>query len=612
MTQQPSWQFPPRNGGVEYVQDPSSQFFGDEPVAKLVREVIQNSLDASNSSLGVPVDVEFRAITLDAAEFGSDGLRKHVEACLEQAKTEKDERIKEVYRRALDRLDGGRVECLIITDTGTHGLRDGRWESLVLREGSVNKVDGTASGSFGIGKNAVFNVSDLRAVIYSTRYVELTGTVEKMQGKATLMSHTVEGAPRQHIGFYALDEMQPVLSREIPPALRLADRGTRVTILGFNPRTGDWAGEVVRATLENFFVALHQRRLFVRVFPGGNEAIEINYETMDGLFGRNTVTLADSYFYYRAIRESEPVNTIEIPSIGSLELYVLMEDKAPRRVCLVNSNGMKITDSRDQKTNPIAPRGSNLWQDYAVVAVPSKEGDEWLRKTENVSHEALSPERFVQINDRTRARAAFERSRRAIRAEIEERVATRRDEETRNLRELAHMFPDELSPDTPGNMELQPRLMTQNVQRPRAAGDEPAVEQPGDGDEPDIDHSDQQRNRNNTRNDPLPGPGQRNTATRRPPLVRPRYAQLGPNTARVAFTLPGTGTGNATVGLRPVGSEPSNEARVAVTSITPISSPGATVDVHQGSMRIEAPAGSRVILEITTAQSLDGLAIRLE
>ena len=49
MTQQPSWQFPPRNGGVEYVQDPSSQFFGDEPVAKLVREVIQNSLDASNS-----------------------------------------------------------------------------------------------------------------------------------------------------------------------------------------------------------------------------------------------------------------------------------------------------------------------------------------------------------------------------------------------------------------------------------------------------------------------------------------------------------------------------------------------------------------------------------
>ncbi len=609
MTQQPTWHFPPRNGGVEYVQDPSSQFFGDEPVAKLVREAIQNSLDAGNSSLGVPVEVEFRAITLDTAEFGGEGLRRHIEACLEQAKTEN---VKEVYSRALDRLDGGRVECLTIADTGTHGLRDGRWESLVLREGSVSKDDGTASGSFGIGKNAVFNVSDLRAVIYSTRYIDLSGTVEKMQGKATLMAHTVEDDPRQHIGFYALDEMQPVLSRDIPPALRIADRGTRVTILGFNPRTGDWAGEVVRATLENFFVALHQRQLVVRVFPGGNEAVEINYETMDGLFGQNTAALADTYFYYRAIRESEPVNTVDISNMGSLELYVLMEDKAPRRVCLVNSNGMKITDSRDQKTNPIAPRGSNLWQDYAVVVVPSKKGDEWLRKTENVSHDALSAERFVEINDRTSARTAFERARREIRTEIEERVATRRDEETRNLRELAHLFPDEFSPETPGNLELQPRLMTQNVQRPRAARDEPAEEQPGDGDEPDREQSTQQRNRRNTRETPRPGPGQENTATRRPPLVQPRYVQVGPNTARVAFTLPSSGTGNLTVGLRPVGSEPSNEARVPVTSVTPIDSPSATVDVQQGAVKIEAPSGSRVILEITTAQSLDGLAVRLE
>lgn len=606
------WQFPSRNGGVAVYQDPSSQFFGDEPVAKLVREAIQNSLDASMSSLGVPVEVEFRAISLDATDFGGESLRKHIEACHEQATIENDARIREVYRRALDRLDGGRVECLTITDTGTHGLRDGRWESLVLREGSVNKANATASGSFGIGKNAVFNVSDLRAVIYSTRYVDLTGTVEKMQGKATLMSHTVDGDPRQHIGFYAQDEIQPVLSRDIPPALRLAERGTRVTILGFNPRTGDWGGEVVRATLENFFVALHRRRLVVRVISGGNEEVEINHETMDGLFGRNAATLADSYFYYRAIRESEPVNTVEIPNIGSMELYVLMEDKAPRRICLVNSNGMKITDSRDQKTNPLAPRGSNLWQDYAVVVVPSTEGDEWLRRTENVSHDALSPERFVQINDRASARAAFEQGRREIRAEIEERVATRRDEETRNLRELAHLFPDELSPDTPGNMELHPRVMTQNVQRPRAARDEPAEEQPGDGDEPDTENSDHQRDRQNTRREPRTGPGPRNTATRRPSLVRPRYAQLGQNTARVAFTLPGSGTGSVTVGLRPVGSEPSNEARVPVTSVTPIGSPGTTADIHQGSMRIEAPAGARVILEVTTAQSLDGLAMRLE
>ena len=39
----PTWKFPSRNGGIDYVNDPSSAHFSDAPIAKLVRELIQNS-----------------------------------------------------------------------------------------------------------------------------------------------------------------------------------------------------------------------------------------------------------------------------------------------------------------------------------------------------------------------------------------------------------------------------------------------------------------------------------------------------------------------------------------------------------------------------------------
>ena len=44
------WHFPPSNGGVDFgFEDASSAHFSDDPISKLAREVIQNSLDAKES-----------------------------------------------------------------------------------------------------------------------------------------------------------------------------------------------------------------------------------------------------------------------------------------------------------------------------------------------------------------------------------------------------------------------------------------------------------------------------------------------------------------------------------------------------------------------------------
>ena len=79
-----------------------------------------------------------------------------------------------------------------------------------------------AGGNYGIGKNAVLNVSDLKTVFYGTRYIgrdsgpkgRVRGRIDKIQGKATLRAHPDPDAPDeilQHIGFYIVEGGGPLI-----------------------------------------------------------------------------------------------------------------------------------------------------------------------------------------------------------------------------------------------------------------------------------------------------------------------------------------------------------------------------------------------------------------
>ena len=103
----------------------------------------------------------------------------------------------------------------------------------------------------------MLNVSDLRTVFYSTRYIQRReGRVEKLQGKATLMDHPNpqdKSESLQHVGFYSMPHGEAVLTTQIPDFFRLDGVGTGVFIMGFNPRSNDWTREVTAAVIENFF-----------------------------------------------------------------------------------------------------------------------------------------------------------------------------------------------------------------------------------------------------------------------------------------------------------------------------------------------------------------------
>ena len=240
MSDKPTWHFPPRGWGQDVIQDSSSTHFRDDPIPKLVREVLQNSLDADDKNLTGAVEVEITESHLDTGPIGANELRKHLESCQERAREEEMKNVQAFYVRALQALESDQVRCLRIVDSGTLGLIGRSWDALVFQEGSVRKSGNAPGGSNGVGKNAVLNVSDLRTVFYSTRYIQRRkGRVEKLQGKATLMDHPnphdkSEGL--QHVGFYSMPQGEPVLTTEIPDFFRLDDVGTGVFIMGFNPR----------------------------------------------------------------------------------------------------------------------------------------------------------------------------------------------------------------------------------------------------------------------------------------------------------------------------------------------------------------------------------------
>ena len=202
-----SWRFAPTGGGIIHgYNNAGAEHFKQDPVGKLVRETIQNSLDAHEDGLGA-VGVNIQRCDISREDIGADSLQIHLQRALERTAATGQAEGQGNYRNALKVIGQPTIPCLSVIDRNTTGLQDRKWDSLIHEEGTPEKdnAGGIAGGSFGIGKNAPYNVAALHTVIYCTRYTDgKRGRVEKMTGRAQLVSHLMpEGHDMlQHIGFY--------------------------------------------------------------------------------------------------------------------------------------------------------------------------------------------------------------------------------------------------------------------------------------------------------------------------------------------------------------------------------------------------------------------------
>ena len=423
----------------------------------------------------------------------------------------------------------------------------------------------------------------------------------------------------QHVGFYTMPHGEPVLTTQIPDFFRLSEVGTGVFIIGFNPKSKDWIKEVTSAVIENFFYAIHHKKLVVRIDAYNADSVVVNHETLDWLFERESKN-QPALHYYKAIRDQEPQSTEPIGSIGPLSTHVFI-GSGPRRTAYINRNGMLITDSREQKINPIAPRGKSLWPDYCVVVVPKTDlGDEWIRQTENTSHDSMSPRQCFEGSELADAERWFRQARSTVSQIIDDAAQVQKYGDTTNLSELAVMFPDEFDPAQTGNRTLRTKITNPRVVVPQLITPEPppgpdpepepapGPEPPGPG--PGLGPGPGPKSGPEPRPGLGPGPRPGQTRGRRPRIERLRLIPTDRTSAMLAFTPTGEPQEIA-IRLRPAGGEWGHEDAIEVVSAEVVRPPGQQARIENGTVRLTPQPNERVVIELDTSEPLDNLAFRI-
>lgn len=392
-----------------------------EPV---VRELLQNCLDAAGDARRQTADVVFSIEEVDLAEVpGIDSYREHFDQAVaerEQGRqNDPEKRVIDQIRRVLKR--GTTTRVLFCRDNGI-GLDD---ESIgrVLTEGNTAK-DKAGAGAFGVGHLTAFAASDLRYVLYAGRSKDDAGNLRDVaSGHAVLASYKKD--KRGGHGYWLrrrdLDSVPdlfdpkypdcapPLLARELNG---LDGRGTVVCVTGFNDFRADESDSVMaiaRVAAKNFLVAIWQKKMTVTIRRGEESETIICRDTLGSILeqdqNRKKAEQKGGWLAgaqaYQALEALENGQRFELTS--GAEAYVLSLDSQhgrPRSRVQVFRNGMWITNNADQ----LEPRRFGATKPFAaVVVVESGELARLVRGAEGPEHRGLNRRRLdPQDNEKLR------------------------------------------------------------------------------------------------------------------------------------------------------------------------------------------------------------------
>lgn len=388
-----------QNSTIMGINDAGIETFTANMNRSLVREMIQNSLDAILPGSQGPVTVDFscfeiRSLGLPDAEAFKTVLSRCKESNREEADAYK------FFDNAEKIVSRPTISVLRVSDHNTIGLEGAdtcakgtSWSRLVKESGSSNKGQGSG-GSFGIGKSAAFACSDLRTVFYSSK--DSQGH-ESNFGVARLVSFEDPGLGgwTTGVGYYSEDERFvaiPELAAFDPDYVR-QDSGTDIYILGMH-RADDFKGEFIRAVLLDFLVSLVNKKLVVNI-----QGEIIDHETlpvhMSKLNPHDGEEIRDLLGYYRILTSSDPrIRKIVLDSNvygkkygfqdGECTLYLMEGESFNRKIMITRRAGMRIFEQN---------RISGSIEFTGVLVIEGDNMNEAFKKMEVPSHDAWEPGR---------------------------------------------------------------------------------------------------------------------------------------------------------------------------------------------------------------------------
>ncbi|MBT7790634.1 MAG: hypothetical protein HN757_17350 [Calditrichaeota bacterium] len=450
------WEFPLSSGGVyNGFNDAGIENYTGDRYESLGREIVQNSLDATLNK--GPVQVTIYTTKIQRTAFPDvENLTKHLEACLKESK--QDPKPKHFFENALAILNSKNIPILRIDDHHTTGMlyegadpKNTQFYAITKGRGLSKKSSEVSAGSYGIGQNAPFAVSDLRTVFYSTSYNNSENELREIfQGKAVLMSHDNGDGDTQGTGFYGEPKIcGPIHDKKIPPFFRRSDKfenddltGSSIFIPGYIKET-NWEFRVAAAIINNFFVAIDDSMLSVTI----QNMIEINSKTLPEILVGKKYPELMSYgdvrvtaSYYAAYKNEDPRSS-QLSVLKHCKLWIMLsqneiseKESIGKGVALVRSPGMFVTDRQ-------AGLKQFSGKDFrAVFICQSESGNKLLRNMEPPRHDSFEPDRIDPKNKRIASRALQE-MRDWIRGEVSKLIAPDQGEES-DIIDLEEFLPD--------------------------------------------------------------------------------------------------------------------------------------------------------------------------
>lgn len=428
--------------------------FKGSPYTSCARETGQNSRDAAVGK--EPVRVAFNLLELNRAEVPfADQLQHSIDCCLNAPQ---DPKTRAHLERARQTIAADIIKVLEISDVNTTGLTGpvddptSVFTALVKGDGVTNKADSTSAGSYGIGKNAAYAVSDLQTVIYSSRYIQKKSDQVKFaaQGRLRLISHT-DGEKKLgaegywgNPGFAAIEDESCV-----PPWITRKDIGTSIFAVGFREQE-NWVDRMALSLATNFFLAIDRQQI---EFSLKSESVKISQHSLDGILASahikqaaedndQILELERAQRLLRCIRsDASSKHAIQVPGLGEFTLHLLIAEGLPREVHVLR-NGIYICDNFAKFGLPMK-RFPGTRQFIAVLEPATgetgKKPSELLKQLENPAHDAFEPERIIEVGDlqkaKTQIKTLINRVRDIIRSE-----ANIEDLDRSQLEELSHLF----------------------------------------------------------------------------------------------------------------------------------------------------------------------------
>lgn len=389
--------------------------------AAVVRELIQNSLDAARNAEVSPAIVRFR-LTRESRD-SIPGIRSYESAFAKAVETQEAMTGGPLTGQAQltaetigDALAQDELDVLSVLDNGI-GLDEQRMNAL-LSDG-VSVKDGAATGTYGNGHSTAIPASDLRYVLYGG----LTEGRHRIgAGHAVLASHYETGEPHQRAGdgFYIRDfrasqdslyeyatgrQLPGLIARAIEEIKAETPHGTAVIIPAFNnfleEKEALWP-MVSHAASANFFVAIEEGELVVSL-----EDDRWGVDELPGILDRsNLEEVLDShrdkrraaaflngrraYEAHRVYRTGER-HLVETEA-GAVEIRLRENPDGITRIDLCR-NGMWITDR--------IPGVSQSFADqvpfHAVLSLNARDGRDlhnFIRIAEGPLHDAITIKRL--------------------------------------------------------------------------------------------------------------------------------------------------------------------------------------------------------------------------